>query len=165
MNKTIVFSLIILFGNNYAQVIKSFRDSVRTVVQETYNSQYGGQNTVDQVFVIDSAKKDFDIDFKDPYNTLSGCILFNTYPGEILQDTAEAGYFIGVYKYNKIIWLSNPIMGNFNAGGHFDQTFDINNDGKVDLLHYWENSNERADYDYYYLNIISWNGNSGTFIN
>jgi hypothetical protein len=108
--------------------------------------------------------------FTDPYNTLSGCVLFDISPPslEVSIETYETvgNYYIGVYKGNEIIRLSDSYSQNiFSYSGSYFAAMDLNNDAKVEIIHSWTETDIKGKEVEQSLNIISWDGNTGSFIN
>jgi len=101
---------------------------------------------------------------RDPYKTLRGCILFSTYKD---NGKDEPNSFIaGMVKNGQIIWDNAPGT-KADLGGELLYAQDINKDGAVDLL-VLEVDREfllMRGPEMYYLNILSWDGKHGGFLN
>ncbi len=144
-------------------------DSLRAEIQEKIDLLLQDSSRVLHTTEIDREKNDEFRginDFTDPYNTLSNCILFDVIPKQFADSlNVQGNYYIGVYKNNDILWLSQPYYEEVQLDGDFFGTLDLNNDGLVEILHYWNWTSLYGEEEMYHLNIISWDGNLGTFIN
>jgi len=96
----------------------------------------------------------------DPYNTLEGYVIFIAErEGETFNDSGV----VGLYKNNILIWKSNIIEPFSASHGSILACFDVNNDGKVEIMTTWltgDSWNDPLD-----LWIFSWDGTSVNIIN
>ncbi|MGQ9799951.1 MAG: hypothetical protein ACUVRG_11830, partial [Ignavibacterium sp.] len=142
-------------------------DQLSSIVKSTYGEQF----TV-IYFILDSMfhKDNVYGIFSDPYNQLTGKVLFLAYPfymGDFEVYSSPDSSIIGMYSNGSVIWQSeflSLVKKDTARFGEYhdyyippDEVFciqDINRDGKVDILLMTDA-----------LWIISWDGSTGTIIN
>jgi len=149
---SILFCLL-LFSEISAQTSKSYiEDKIKVDLASKYGSVYS-IGVIENVNEDISKYRDFKFPITDPYNTLKDCYIFPAY--------VPAGGLIGVYKDDKILWDSGPII---EPGVNQDilGTQDLNNDGNVDIMasfYYGLRNSSQSIW------IFSWNGQTGSLLN
>ena len=137
-------------------------------ITSTMTNKYDGSYYMGSYFSMDllvnkSESPDWTIYITDPYGTLNGVSIFSC--GKAGSGWARDSTIIGLYKDNKVVWDSGPIIyGSITSYLAFSK--DINKNGKVDIGIESEYIPEypRAEAQYY-LWIISWDGQTGEIIN
>ncbi len=137
------------------------RQDSLSIAEQLYSS-FNKNYVVTEIVNVDSAEiiRGKFSKITDPYNTLEGYIIFIAErEGETFNDSGV----VGLYKNNIIIWKSNIIEPYSASHGSILACFDVNNDGKVDIMTTWLNGdswNDPLD-----LWIFSWDGTSVNIIN
>ncbi len=104
-------------------------------------------------------------DFTDPYGTLTNCTVFVIGPDYEEAPISPGPYWIGMYKNGEVLWLTDSLYSS-PLSPCFYTIKDINKDGKVDIvLSLSEFTWPDPGYENTYLYVISWDGNTGEFIN
>jgi hypothetical protein len=99
---------------------------------------------------------------KDPYHTLSHCLIF--FAGGVLDSNLDRPEgFIGIYRtdLDSIIWRSDFVSRDFSYGD-IVQTDEINNDRKVEII-VVQPSGSLGRYEQIW--IFNWDGKTGKLIN
>ncbi len=104
-------------------------------------------------------------DFTDPYGTLTNCTVFVIVPDYEEAPIYPGPYWIGVYKNGEVLWLTDSLYSS-PLRPWFYTIKDLNKDGKVDIVlslieFTWPDRMSENSYLY----VISWDGNTGVFIN
>jgi hypothetical protein len=90
----------------------------------------------------------------DPYNTLTGCVVFSAYPA---AGSHYGGNLIGVFRNGFIVWHSDTVLiGTVDA---FFCTRDLNLDGTVEIMVRCDVFGRDETW------IFSWNGSQGACLN
>ena len=160
--KLFLFAALIISGSGFSSNLMSQNiDQVQTEIKAALSSLADGRYAlVGAIIDIDSAsleKWDYFDQISNPYHTLTGCFLFTTR----VRNDSVGRFAIGVFKSNTILWMSDTLMGDYSSG-NISAVFDINRDGNVDIVTYWEHATDPDDYDMW---IFSWDGVRGWAIN
>jgi hypothetical protein len=154
-------ALIVSWFGFSSNLISQNIDQIQSEIEGSLSSLANGRYAlVGSIIDIDSAsleKWDYFDQISNPYHTLTGCFLFITR----LRNDSVGRYTIGVFKSNTILWMSDTLTGDYSSG-NISAVFDINRDGNVDIVTYWEHANDSNDYDMW---IFSWDGVRGWAIN
>ncbi|MBI3189030.1 MAG: hypothetical protein HYZ33_00110 [Ignavibacteriales bacterium] len=136
-------------------------DQVLTAVQQQYGPRYDVHIYIMDSLIDRGPTNVFNENITDPYGQLQHCILFWAYLTDKRFDEEDSTMF-GMFKNGQLIWTAP-----FPLPGFLMDLFtsrDINLDGRVDLVTSWSHANSNID-NIRYIWILSWDGNSGTFIN
>jgi hypothetical protein len=156
-----ILSLSLVYNLN-AQLRGGVSPKDQIAIQQKVDALFGaGKYEVLGTMNVDSAKNsDEALGVEDPYGTLKHCYIFAA-NGKVQDDGSFPKGFVGIYKDGNIIWHSPQII-NGDASGDINAILDMDRDGKVDIVSYWEEGgHDEADYIW----IFSWDGHQGTPLN
>jgi len=164
-----VLLIVICLGYAYSQEILDPQLTARNQVKQLIDARYGEGYDFEYTMIDAQIYYSKDDKIQDPYGTLTGCVLFSAYRynADVLPDT----FTVGMVKNGQIIWDNYPgtekNLSDIGFSGEFYYSQDINNDGEVDLIYLQHVRLSKSDREPYvtYINILSWNGTSGRFIN
>ncbi|MGA2625196.1 MAG: hypothetical protein ABSF91_15170 [Bacteroidota bacterium] len=136
---------------------------IRAALEAQVHAMFGSQYTV-KFFVMDSlvgkTLEPNDEMIIDPYQTLQGCVFFETRRSVDSLETIDS-LIVGVFKNGQIIWYDDHVRsGSF---GHIFAATDLNHDGEVDVLSVYDELSDQWTLSYMW--IFSWNGLRGRVLN
>ncbi|MGD0339303.1 MAG: VCBS repeat-containing protein [Bacteroidota bacterium] len=142
------------------QRVKTATTSINSLLQ-TYKDGTFHIGDDEAVVDVDSSIGDNGIAngyIQDPYGTLQHAFLFIA--RSKLND-ARYKYITGIFRDNQILWTSEPVIDEKYSGEYFNGSFDLNKDGKVDIISVF-NYGSRFDQEIWW--IYSWDGVTGSCI-
>ena len=168
--KTIVSTVVIMslgFAAALdAQLRRGVSEQERASVVEKVNAMFGAGKydpySIDVMNVDSAVDPNEPLGVEDPHHLLEHCYVFLAV-GKMQPDGSYPGGFVGVYKDGNIAWHSPAIINSeIVANAEINTIFDLNKDGKPDIVTDWEEGmHGEADY----LWIFSWDGHQGTPLN
>jgi hypothetical protein len=166
----IIAPITIIAFLSYSQVRKERVRTAKAQISMLLNSYADGPYRVSGVIDIDSSigvQKVADGKITNPYGTLNRCYLFMAMTEGVHGENQK--HSIGIYRNNKIIWISEQLPGSQDYGSIpiSDEGFlvvkDLNRMGKVDIVAFFSDGTNPPSK--YYLWIFSWDGIKGSCIN
>lgn len=160
----LIFGFFCIFNSSYGQI--SSHDSLHSLISTQVSLIYGPRYNIyiDVIDALIGRKNERGLVYEDPYGTLSGCTVFEADGIYNPQDNFSPNGFVGIFKNGKILWHSDTIINSyFGSYPSVLSTKDLNRDGKVDIITSWLHGGGALDAAY--LWILSWDGQSASFLN
>jgi len=161
--KILKFILFLVIGiSSYAQ---NNRELILETIDGKLKAKYGNEvNALNFVNIDDAAIKSLNYPIPDKvvdyHNVLSGMFAFTAFKND---STGPTKGLFGLFKDGNIIWDSDTTINCIDVDAlYLNSTFDINNDGKIEIIYQTEEWGIQVGTNRLY--IYSWDGNSGQLI-
>ncbi|MFH0988579.1 MAG: hypothetical protein V1799_01015 [bacterium] len=167
MNKSTTMLFLIIFPVlAIAQMNPGVLQNDYERINRAINSIYGDEKyRVTDLINVDSAigrNRVSQYSIENPFGTLNHCYLFTAEAKPQENDGYPRGFF-GIFKDNQIIWHLDTLINSFDvATAGYVTVSDINRDGKVELVCYWEEGIRGGNR---YIWIAGWDGQVGQLLN
>jgi hypothetical protein len=155
----------LLTNESFAQTRQERIDAARTQLSALLPSYHDSSGITyrlignGDIVDIDSSISDpriADGNVRDPYGTLHDCFLFF-----VNSISDEQHHSFGVFKNNVIVWIAEPVVGDYFAS-EFWGTLDVNMTGAVEILVSWLYGGKATSDAMMY--VYSWDGTRGNCV-
>ncbi|MBI9072468.1 MAG: hypothetical protein JEY94_12780 [Melioribacteraceae bacterium] len=155
----LIFIVIILSINSFSQTVSNLEDktTIKNQLQIKFGNDYKITDFINMSEVENNISEHKLRFISNPRDLLSNCIIFTA-----KEKMDSANNILGIYKNNNIIWYYDKILPSKNRNGIISATFDLTNNGEVEIITLWEIIEPSSKN--YNLWIHSWDGQFGQCI-